>query len=120
MWSLMFSKLGIEGVVTVDPVPVLLDVAGVHHQDVVVVVAVLHVVHQQVVHDAALVVGQAAVLHLAGGELGGVVAGDLLDEVQGLGPRTRNSPMWLTSNTPTALRTVRCSSFTPLYCTGMR
>ncbi len=31
------------------------------------------------------------------------------------GPRTMNSPMWLTSNTPTALRTVRCSSLTPVY-----
>jgi hypothetical protein len=37
----------------------------------------------------------------------GVVARDALDEVQSPGPRTRNSPMWLTSNTPTALRTAK-------------
>src|SRR4029077_6306918 len=29
------------------------------------------------------------------------------------------SPMWLTSNRPTDLRTVLCSSITPEYCTGI-
>ncbi len=35
------------------------------------------------------------------------------------GPRNSNSPMWLTSKQPTALRTVRCSSTMPVYWTGM-
>jgi len=34
-------------------------------------------------------------------------------------PKISISPMWLTSNSPTALRTVLCSSMTPEYCTGM-
>ena len=35
------------------------------------------------------------------------------------GPRISISPMWLTSNKPTRSRTVRCSSSTPEYCTGI-
>src|SRR5690606_23444590 len=34
-------------------------------------------------------------------------------------PVTRNSPIWETSNTPTPLRTVSCSTFTPSYETGI-
>src|SRR3954471_8490514 len=30
-----------------------------------------------------------------------------------------NSPIWLTSKTPTAFLTVKCSSFRPLYETGI-
>ena len=44
-----------------------------------------HAVYEQVVHDSTLSVGQAAVLHLSHGELRCIVAGDLLDEVQGTG-----------------------------------
>ncbi len=35
------------------------------------------------------------------------------------GPSISNSPMWLTSNRPTARRTARCSSTMPAYCTGI-
>ena len=34
-------------------------------------------------------------------------------------PSTSNSPMWLTSKSPTATRTARCSSMMPVYCTGI-
>ena len=35
------------------------------------------------------------------------------------GPRVSISPMWLTSNTPTFVRTATCSSRMPAYCTGI-
>jgi hypothetical protein len=58
-----------------NPVPVFLDVGGVYHQQVVVVG---QLVYQQVVDDAAFLVGQAGVLGFAVGELAGVVGGDAL------------------------------------------
>ena len=35
------------------------------------------------------------------------------------GPSTSNSPMCETSNAPASVRTARCSSITPAYCTGI-
>ena len=35
------------------------------------------------------------------------------------GPVTSKQPMWLTSNSPAALRTAACSSLTLLYQTGI-
>ncbi len=35
------------------------------------------------------------------------------------GPRSWMSPMWLTSKSPTAVRTAMCSAIRPEYSTGM-
>ncbi len=35
------------------------------------------------------------------------------------GPAMSNSPMWDTSNRPARVRTARCSSMMPVYCTGI-
>ena len=74
---------GALGVVGGAPRPVLVDVGGVHHQQVLLG---LILVDQQVVHNAPLLVGQAGVLHAAGGEGGHVVRGDFLQEGQRLRP----------------------------------
>ena len=76
-------QLGALGVVGGAPRPVLVDVGGVHHQQVLLG---LILVDQQVVHNAPLLVGQAGVLHAAGGEGGHVVRGDFLQEGQRLRP----------------------------------
>ncbi len=65
-----------------NPGEVLVRVGGVHHEQVAVV-GVL--VDEHVVHEAALGGEEAAVLDLVQGQLGGVVAGEELDQVQGLG-----------------------------------
>jgi hypothetical protein len=77
-------QLSVEGVVLLDPVPVLGHVAGVHHEYIVPVVPVLHAINEQVVHDTTLAVGHAAILHLTYLQFTGVVARDVLDEVQSL------------------------------------
>ena len=69
-------------VVLLNPVPVFLDVRRIDYQQVVLIG---QLVYQQVVHDAAVVVGQAGILGFAVGELAGVVAGHALDEVERLG-----------------------------------
>ena len=42
-------------------------------------------VYQQVIDDASLAIGHAAVLDFARGEFAGVVAGDVLNQIQRLG-----------------------------------
>ena len=64
------------------PSPVLVDVGGVGHHEVVVVG---DAVNEHVVHDAALAVRQAGVLHLAVAQGGHVVDGAILHELLGHG-----------------------------------
>ena len=66
-----------------DPVPVFLDVAGIDHQHVFVLV---DAVDEQIVDNAAPAVGQVAVLHFAIVERGGIVGRHALDQVEGVGP----------------------------------
>ena len=76
--------------------------------------------HQDVVHEAAVIVEQARIVRLTLFQLGDVVGGDEFGQLQRPpGPRISISPMWLTSNTPTAERTALCSSMMPEYWTGM-
>ena len=64
------------------PVPVLVDVGGVGHHEVLVV---MDAVDEHVVHHATLAVGQAGVLHLAVEEVLDIVGGHILHEVLGDG-----------------------------------
>ena len=64
------------------PCPVLVDIGGVHDQQVVVFG---EVVNEEVVHDAALAVREAGVLHLAGIERSHVVGSDVLEKGEGFG-----------------------------------
>src|SRR4029077_10522822 len=67
--------------VAADIVEVVILIAGVHTKKVM---AVGNFVHQQIVDERARGSHQAGVLRLAVGELGGVVAGDELDQIQRL------------------------------------
>ncbi len=64
------------------PVPVFIDVGGVGHHEVLVV---MDAVDEHVVDHATLTVGEAGVLHLAVEEVLDVVGGDILHEVLGDG-----------------------------------
>ena len=99
-----------------DVLEILFLVGGVHAQEVVVVG---HLVHQDVVHEAAVLVEQPGVVRLPGLELADGVGGDEIGEPSASGPRISISPMWLTSNSPTAVRTALCSSMMPEYWTGI-
>ena len=61
--------------------PVLINIGCIDHQQIRLI---LHPVHDQVIHDAALLVRQAAVLGAAHFEFGGIVGSDILDQVEGL------------------------------------
>ena len=103
--------------VAADPRPVLVDVGGVDRHHVVVVG---EPVEREVVDDPAVLVAQERVLDLADLERRHVVRRERAGAPGAAsGPRNSNSPMWLTSKQPTALRTVRCSSTMPAYWTGM-
>jgi len=67
-----------------DPIPVLLDIRCIDHQHIGLVL--FETIDQQIVHDAPLVVGQTTVLHLAGMQLGRIIAGNPLYQVEGIGP----------------------------------
>ena len=64
------------------PCPVLVNVSGIHDQQVVVFG---EVVNEEVIHDAALAVREAGVLHLARIERGYVVRSDVLEKCEGFG-----------------------------------
>jgi len=92
LWPLYGEQAGLVGdvvhvdagvVVSQDPFPVFGDVGGIDHEHVGFVL--FQAVDEEVVDDAAVLVGEAAVLGLAVGQFGGVVGGDALDEVEGMG-----------------------------------
>ena len=64
-----------------NPAPVFVDVGGIHYQQVVLIG---QLIHQQVIHDSAFVIGEARILGFAIGELAGVVAGHALNQVEGV------------------------------------
>src|SRR5215213_11877877 len=66
-----------------DPVPVFFNVGGVYNYHVHVVL--FNAINKQVIYNAALRIGQAAVLRFAGGELGCIVGSYALDEVKSIG-----------------------------------
>ena len=66
-------------IVRTTPIPVLFDVGGIHHQQVFVLV---YAIHQEVIHYAALLIGEIIVLSLAVGQYRHVVGTNLLKEVQ--------------------------------------
>ena len=76
-------KDGTSCVVRLAPRPVLLDVGCIDHEQVLLFFVV---VDEEVVDDTALFVGEAGVLYVTDLELGGIVAGDVLDELEGVRP----------------------------------
>ena len=77
-------------------------------------------VHEEVVEHRALLVAGDRVADLARGELRHVVRHDPVGERDRPGPVIEISPMWLTSKSPTAVRTLACSATIPSKETGMR
>ncbi len=108
--------LRVEAVVRADVLEILVLIRRVDAQEEMIV---RDFVDQDVVDESAVLVEQPGIVRLADFELGGVVGGDEIDQLGASGPRISISPMWLTSNRPTALRTAWCSSMTPEYWTGM-
>jgi hypothetical protein len=72
-----------------------------------------HPVDETVVLDRPVLVEDRRVVRLADRELRDVVRRDVADDSTACGPRTMNSPMWLTSNTPHVSRTALCSTVIP-------
>ncbi len=70
-------------ILLVHPCPVFFNVGGVDHQQELILV---NAIGEEVVHNAVLVVGEAAVLHLAVGQDGSVVGGHPLHKFQRFGP----------------------------------
>jgi hypothetical protein len=99
-------------------IEVFLLAGGVDAQEIVVVG---DLVHQHIVDKSAVHVEQTRVVDLARLEASGGISGDVIGELQGLGTGDvmSISPMWLTSNATTLRRTVRCSSTSEEYWTGM-
>ena len=103
--------------VLLEPREVLLVVARVRDGEEVLGA---EAVAEQVVEDAAVVLGEHAVLRAVLGDLAHVVGEDALEERLRIRARCVSiSPMWLTSNTPTFVRTATCSARIPAYCTGI-
>ena len=73
-------QLHTEGVVLVDPSPVLVDITGIHDEQVF---GGGVFVDDQVVHDTAFAVRETGVLCLACFEFADVVRGDILQEIEG-------------------------------------
>ena len=65
----------------VNPLVVFQAVGSIHHQHELVF---RDAINQQVIHNASLAIGHAAVLDLSRGEFAGVIAGDVLNQVQRL------------------------------------
>ena len=61
----------------------------------------------------------AAYIALPGTSLEASLVTRCCTNAKACGPVTSTSPMWLTSNTPAAVRTARCSATMPRYCTGI-
>ena len=64
------------------PSPVLLDIIGIDDEEVLLIFVV---VDEEVVDDTPLFVGEAGILDVTDLELRGVVGGDILDELEGIG-----------------------------------
>jgi hypothetical protein len=95
------------------PLDDLAAVGGVRDEEHLVLAA--HVGDEVVDDAAAGLVAAQGVLRLPGADLAQVVREPVIDEVDAAPPCPRTTPLprWLTSNTPTASRTARCSLSTP-------
>ena len=71
-----------SSVVRLTPSPVLLDIIGIDDEEVLLFFVV---VDEEVVDDTPLFVGEAGVLDVTDLELRGIVSGDILDELEGIG-----------------------------------
>jgi hypothetical protein len=70
-------------------------------------------VDEAVVLDRAALVAQRRVVRLADASFATSLVATWLTNSTACGPRTTNSPMWLTSNTPQRSRTALCSAVMP-------
>jgi hypothetical protein len=76
-------------------------------------------IDQAIVDDATVGAADWRVERLAIGKPEHVVATNRLACSMAFSPSNSNSPIWLTSKSPAASRTLRCSSTIPLYCRGI-
>ena len=108
--------LCVEAVDGADVLEILLLVGGVHAQEEVVV---RHLVYQDIVHEAAVLVKQAGILRLPDLQFRGVVGGGKIGQPSGFRTADLDFPHVAHVEDPHGVATARCSSITPEYCTGM-
>ena len=92
--------LHIPFVLLPDPVPILFDVRSIYDEHIRLLI---DPIHEQVVDNSSPIIREATVLHFPVEQLGGIIAGYFWIRSSAWGPFRMNSPMWLTSNTPTTV-----------------